>query len=51
MSSPSGPSRLPRAKFEEFVRHILAVPKADVDARLAEEKRKKRERPKRPPTN
>jgi hypothetical protein len=43
-------SRIPREKFEEFVRHILAVPKADLDARLAEEKdRKKRSRTKRPP--
>jgi len=49
-SSPK-PNRLPRAKFEEFVKHVLAVPKGELDARLDEEKHKKRERPKRPPTN
>lgn len=42
---------MPRARFEEFVKHVLAVPKAELDARLDEEKRKKRERPKRPPAN
>ena len=43
-------SRLSRVKFEEFVRHILAVPKTELDAQLAEAKeRKKRERTKRPP--
>jgi hypothetical protein len=50
-SSSPEPNRLPRAKFEAFVKHILAVPKSELDARLAEEKRKKRERPKRPPTH
>jgi hypothetical protein len=47
-SSPEA-NRLPRAKFEEFVRRILAVPKSALDERLDEEKRKKGERPKRPP--
>jgi hypothetical protein len=49
-SSSPEPSRLAREKFEAFVRHVLAVPKAKLDARLAAEKeRKKRERAKRPP--
>ncbi len=46
----SGPSRHPRERFEEFIRHILAVPKAELDARLDAEKRAKRV-PKRPPPN
>jgi hypothetical protein len=44
--SPGSP-KVPRARFEEFVKHVLAVPKAELDARLDEEKHKKRERPKR----
>lgn len=44
----SSPHR--RETFETFVRHVLAVPKADLDARLKTEKRRKRKkRP--PPTN
>ncbi|MHB8689197.1 MAG: hypothetical protein ACYDB4_18720 [Candidatus Dormibacteraceae bacterium] len=45
----SEPSRHPRERFEEFVRHVLAVPKAELDARLATEKRRKRKKP--PPAN
>ena len=42
---------MPRQQFEEFVRHILAVPKSELDARLAEEKkRKKRGHAKHPPS-
>lgn len=41
-SSSPNPNRLPRAKFEEFVKHVLAVPKAKLDARLDEEKHRKR---------
>ncbi len=51
MGSSSGPSRHPRKTFEEFVKHVLAVPKTELDARLDKEKRKKRERAKRPPAN
>jgi hypothetical protein len=51
-SSGSEPSRLAREKFERFVRHILAVPKAELDARLAAERaQKKREPKRRPPTH
>ena len=39
------PGHLARAKFEEFVRRILAVPKVELDARLAGEKRRKRRKP------
>ena len=49
-SSSPDPGRQTPAKFKEFVRHILAVPKSELDARLDEERRKKRERPKPPPT-
>lgn len=50
MRSSPDPDRVPRAKFEEFVRQVLAVPKSALDARLAAEReRKKRERSKRPP--
>jgi hypothetical protein len=48
-SSSPDPDRQTPARFKEFVRHILAVPKSELDARLDEEKHKKRERPKRPP--
>ena len=48
--SPGSP-KVPRARFEEFVKHILAVPKSELDARLNEEKRAKRGGAKRPPTH
>ncbi|MGH7762863.1 MAG: hypothetical protein ACREOM_00400 [Candidatus Dormibacteraceae bacterium] len=44
-SSPDAGRRLARHRFEEFVRHVLAVPKVDLDARLAAEKRRKRKKP------
>lgn len=48
----SSSQKLPRRKFEEFVKHVLAVPKTELDARLDEEReRKNRERPKRPLTH
>lgn len=45
MSSRNEPNRHPRERFEEFVRHILAVPKSELEARLAAEKRRKRKPP------
>ena len=48
MASSPDPGRQTPAKFKQFVRQILAVPKSHLDARLDEEKRKKRERPERP---
>jgi hypothetical protein len=50
-SSSSGPSRHARKTFEEFVRRVLAIPKGDLDARLDEEKRAKREPRDKPPTD
>jgi hypothetical protein len=35
--------------LSEFVRHILAVPKSELDARLDEEKKRKQARARRPP--
>lgn len=50
MGSSPDPGRQTPAKFKQFVRQILAVPKSELDARLDDEKRKKRDRLKRPPT-
>jgi hypothetical protein len=47
-SSSPGP-KVARAKFEAFVRDVLAVPKSELDARLAEEKRTRSDRAKHPP--
>ena len=49
MGSSNPDPRTTRAQFEGFVRRILAVPKRDLDARLAEERQRKGPRAKRPP--
>ena len=45
MTSPEVPRHHSRKEFEEFARRILAVPKAELDARLAAERRRKRKKP------
>ncbi|HUY57301.1 MAG TPA: hypothetical protein VMV12_05685 [Candidatus Micrarchaeaceae archaeon] len=45
MASRSADPKVARAKFAEFVRSVLAVPKAELDARLADKKRKRAEHP------
>lgn len=48
LASASPDPKAARAKFEQFVRNVLGVTKDQLDARIAEEKRTKRHRVKRP---
>lgn len=48
LASRSPDPKVERSNFERFLRNVLGVTKAQLDARLAEEKRVKRKRVKRP---
>jgi len=48
LASRSPDPKAERSNFERFLKNVLGVTKAQLDARLAEEKRTKRHRVKRP---
>jgi len=48
LASRSPYPKAERSNFERFLRNVLGVTKAQLDARLAEEKRVKRKRVKQP---
>jgi hypothetical protein len=48
LDSQSPAPKIDRLMFETFVKNVLGVTKAQLDARLAEEKRTRRKRAKRP---